>query len=228
MTAGKSKDPKVRQAACMVRALKACCPVPRALPGLPVLRLAALELGLDLPKVLRSRDARRLAAAGLTREYTAALLRAFPDTQAADALAAGAEALMAGLAPGLVGDAVRSWGTAAPERLARDPYGAVHELKGTLEQADEVAGAAFRPRVAGHVRWHLLSARRDGHTMLPTTALLAKLRSRFAEDVDELRQALGTAKADAIVRKGMQGRGGFWVREECPDGVVRETGSRTC
>ncbi len=46
--------------------------------------------------------------------------------------------------------------------------------------------------------------------------------------VDELRKALGTARADAIVRKGLQGRGGFWVREECPDGVVRETGSRTC
>jgi hypothetical protein len=47
-----------------------------------------------------------------------------------------------------------------------------------------------------------------------------------ASIVDELRQALGVAKADAIVRKGMQGRGGFWVREQCPDGVVRETGSR--
>lgn len=47
-----------------------------------------------------------------------------------------------------------------------------------------------------------------------------------ASIVDELRRALGVAKADAIVRKGMQGRGGFWVREQCPDGVVRETGSR--
>jgi hypothetical protein len=47
-----------------------------------------------------------------------------------------------------------------------------------------------------------------------------------ASIVDELRRALGVAKADAIVRKGMQGGGGFWVREQCPDGVVRETGSR--
>ena len=84
----------MRRAACMVRAMKACCPVPRALPGLPVLRLAALELQLELPAVLGARDAGRLVAAGLTRQYAAALLRAFPDAQAADHLGAGADMLL--------------------------------------------------------------------------------------------------------------------------------------
>ena len=47
-----------------------------------------------------------------------------------------------------------------------------------------------------------------------------------AEIVDWLRAELGQRAADAIVRKGLQGRGGFWVRETGPDGVVREIGSR--
>lgn len=44
--------------------------------------------------------------------------------------------------------------------------------------------------------------------------------------VDELRAVLGREWADALVRKGMQGRGGFWACEKCPDGQVREFGSR--
>ncbi len=46
-----------------------------------------------------------------------------------------------------------------------------------------------------------------------------------AEIVDWLRAELGQAAADAIVRKAMQGRGGFWARETGPDGVTREFGS---
>ncbi len=47
-----------------------------------------------------------------------------------------------------------------------------------------------------------------------------------AEIVDWLRAELGQPRADAIVRKGMQGRGGFWALETGPDGVAREIGSR--
>lgn len=44
--------------------------------------------------------------------------------------------------------------------------------------------------------------------------------------VDDLRQALGREWADRLVLGGKQGKGTFWSRETCPDGVVREFGSR--
>ena len=44
--------------------------------------------------------------------------------------------------------------------------------------------------------------------------------------VDELRAELGQEKADAIVKRGMQGKGGFWACETGPDGVVRQVGSK--
>jgi hypothetical protein len=47
-----------------------------------------------------------------------------------------------------------------------------------------------------------------------------------ASIVDWLRAELGQPAADAIVRKGMRGRGGFWAREVGPDGITREFGSR--
>lgn len=53
------------------------------------------------------------------------------------------------------------------------------------------------------------------------------LMPETARIVDWLRSELGREAADAIVRRGMQGKGGFWVRERCPDGVVREFGGRT-
>jgi len=48
-----------------------------------------------------------------------------------------------------------------------------------------------------------------------------------AEVVDWLRVQLGRDAADTIVRRGMRGQGGFYVREAGPDGVVREFGSRS-
>ncbi len=56
---------------------------------------------------------------------------------------------------------------------------------------------------------------------------MRELMPETARLVDWLRQEFGKDVADAIVRKGQQGKGGFWVREQCPDGVVREFGSRT-
>ena len=55
---------------------------------------------------------------------------------------------------------------------------------------------------------------------------LRELMPWTAGIVDALRRELGEQAADAIVRKGMQGKGGFWTRETGPDGVVREFGSR--
>lgn len=191
----KMTDPvRVRDAACMVRAMRASCQVPRLLPSQQVMRLAAWELRLDLPDILRNRDAKRLAAAGLTREYSAALLRAFPDSKAVDRLVAAADLLRAGLPPRLVPLALDAWDTEAPARLVRDPYGAVFELKGgTLEDAEAVSRpTSLAARAAGQTRWWLLAARRDGHTMLPTTDVLNKLRA-LGESEDDVRQALATA-----------------------------------
>ena len=69
----------------------------------------------------------------------------------------------------------------------------------------------------------------------PTTGLPCANESRTAcsrmpfaaEVVDWLRLQVGRQAADAIVRRGMRGQGGFYVRETGPDGVVREFGSRS-
>ena len=54
---------------------------------------------------------------------------------------------------------------------------------------------------------------------------LRALMPQTAEIVDWLRAELGQAQADAIVLKGKAGRGGFYVAEIGPDGVLREFGS---
>lgn len=180
----------------MVRAMRAACPHPRLLPSQQVMRLAAWELRLELPSVLRARDTKRLAAAGLNRDYAAVLLRAFPDAKAVDRLVAAVELLDARVPPRLVTPALDEWGLDAPARVRRDPYGAMHELKATLDDALAVARPATPvDRVVGETRWWLLVARRDGHTMLPTTTLLHKLRTCGVPERD-VRQAL----ADAVSR----------------------------
>lgn len=55
---------------------------------------------------------------------------------------------------------------------------------------------------------------------------LREVMPQTAAIVDELRQALGREWADRLVLGGKQGRGTFWTREQCPDGQVREFGSR--
>lgn len=55
---------------------------------------------------------------------------------------------------------------------------------------------------------------------------LRALMPATAEMVDWLRQFLGREKADARIKAAMAGKGGFWVQETGPDGVVREFGSR--
>lgn len=180
----------------MVRAMQAACAQPRLLPSQQVMRLAAWELRLELPAVLRARDTKRLAAVGLTRDYAAVLLRAFPDAKAVDRLAAAAELLDARVPPRLVSRALDEWGLDAPARVRRDPYGAMFDLKATLDDALAVAQPPTpAARVTGETRWWLHVARRDGHTMLPTTTLLLKLRTCGVAE-DEARRAL----ADAVAR----------------------------
>lgn len=54
---------------------------------------------------------------------------------------------------------------------------------------------------------------------------LREVMPQTAEVVDWLRASLGKEKADAIVLKGKAGRGGFYMAEIGPDGVLREFGS---
>lgn len=54
---------------------------------------------------------------------------------------------------------------------------------------------------------------------------LRTLMPETAEIVDWLRVQLGEAEADRIVLGGKQGKGGFRVVEQCPDGVKRVFGS---
>lgn len=55
---------------------------------------------------------------------------------------------------------------------------------------------------------------------------MRKLMPVTAEMVDWFRELVGRKQADETIKRAMQGKGGFWVRERCPDGVVREFGSR--
>lgn len=60
-----------------------------------------------------------------------------------------------------------------------------------------------------------MDEKKDMRTLMPVTAEL----------VDWLRGLMGKEKADARIKAAMAGKGGFWVREKGPDGVVREFGS---
>ena len=55
---------------------------------------------------------------------------------------------------------------------------------------------------------------------------LREVMPETAAIVDWLRTELGTERADKLLLKGKQGKGGFWARETGPDGQVREFGSR--
>lgn len=164
----------LREAASAVRAMNACCM--RPLPPSSVVRLVAWELRGEVAEVLRTRDSKRLASLGLARDSISAMFRSFPDTQSTDALATAWRCLVAGLPPRLVTPALKAFESDAADRLARDPYGAVCDIRGTLEDADAMAanwGAA--DRIAGHARWFLRHAARDGHTSMPTLDLLRKI-----------------------------------------------------
>lgn len=190
MAGADARGPRLREAASMVRAMKACCPAAGAPPD-SVLRFAAWHLRLELPGVLRARDARRLASIGLKPDYVAALLRSFSGA-AATRVGHVAELLSTGLSTALAVKAHDQWGADAAAAVRADPYGTVHALGGTLADADAVAGdAALGDAVVGHARWALLVAKRQGHTMLPTASLVARLRTQHpAASVDDIRQAL--------------------------------------
>lgn len=182
----------VREAASVVRAVHATCTHPAALPAAPVVRAAAWELRLELPDVLKARDVRRLGF--LKKDYATALLRAFPSADAADRLRAGVCLLLAGLPPRLVGPAVKLWGRDAAARVDREPYGAVHELGGTLDDADAVV-KDLSGRVLGAARWALLQAAKNGDTAVHTTRVVADAVRRYGAAPQEAQQAL----ADAVL-----------------------------
>ena len=186
-----------------MRALLASCTLPRALPSQNVLRLAAWNLRLNLPDIIKNRDTKRLTEAGLVREYATALLRAFPDKTAADRLATAVDLLMAGVAPRLVKPALDAWGTEAGKRVSRDPYGALWELKATTDDADALdVSQGVEARILGHVRWHSLSSKRDGHTMLPLDELARRIKCATP---DRVRHVIAKAVATgALVAVGRQ------------------------
>lgn len=53
-----------------------------------------------------------------------------------------------------------------------------------------------------------------------------ELMPATAEIVDWFRELVGREQADETIKRAMKGQGGFWVQETCPDGLVREFGSR--
>lgn len=65
-----------------------------------------------------------------------------------------------------------------------------------------------------------------GGTVSQGKESLREVMPETAKLVDELRAALGREWADRVVLGGKLGRCTFWAREECPDGQVREFGSR--
>jgi exodeoxyribonuclease V alpha subunit len=186
----------VRHAAAVLRALHACCETPQRLPQTAVLRLAALGLRLDLVDAIRDRDARRLAAAGVLPQYAAALFGCFPSKGDAERLRVGTDLVLLGLRACRVRRAVDAWAADAARRVERDPYGALFDLEGTVEEADRLAaGLGFDERVAGHARWLLRAARRDGHTALPTADVVPRVwaHARARDDsvtLDAVRGAL--------------------------------------
>ena len=198
----------VREAASILRALHASCPHPTALPGTYVLRHLALHLRLDLPDVIAAGDARRIQATGLKPEYAAALFRSFADSRGAvDRLRAGADCLLQGLPPAHLKPALELWEGEAAERLRRDPYGAVFELKGTLDDAQLCSpGLAPAERMVQHARWLLRAARRDGHTMASYPQVVTRVAGGAGVPVAQAVQALAEGmRAGKLARVGPDG-----------------------
>ncbi len=176
MTRPQPRQPcaRIRVAAAHVRALDMC----GARHGLPqtVVRYLCWELGAELPAVLRARDARRLAAIKLRRDYVTALLKAFDD-DAIDTLEAAVEVLRV-LPPPLARQSVQAWGKHAPSKIRADPYGAMHELRVDKRAADQALESIVtdpRDRLRGRVAWMLRDAEKDGHTALPLAEVEARL-----------------------------------------------------
>lgn len=210
MTTAPATDKRaIKEGAAVLRALHATCPTPGRLPPESVLRHVALHLRLDLPTVLASRDARRIEATGLKRDYAAALFRAFQDDAgAADRLRAGAAALLLGLPPRHLRGALGLWDTEAAERLRRDPFGALFDLKGTLEEAQACAPAdmPLSDRMVHHARWLLRGAARDGHTLMSRITVASKLMVKHALPASDVLEVLRAAvEAGQLAAVGTDG-----------------------
>lgn len=192
---------EVREAACVVRAMKAACADSRLLPSMAVLRLAAMSLRLDVPAVLREKDTKRMAAAGLSKEYAAALMRAFPDAGAVALLESAIRVLLLGVPASLAMPCVRKYGSSAAATLRAQPYRTVFEIGGTLDDAEAVAcvtSLSLGAKARGHATWHVLQAAKKGDTMVPIAAPLATL-GHTADARRALTDALAVTDSLALV-----------------------------
>lgn len=203
----------IREAAAVYRGIHAACACPNKLPSTHVLRYAALHVRLDLPHALKMRDVGRFAAAKLTPAHAAAFFGAFPTSDDANRLDAAIKLLLLRLPVKHVAKALEMWSTGAPDRVSRDPYGCMWDLKATLDEADALAAAAMTPkgRIASHAKWLLKTAKKEGHTMLPLTFVLPKLLARGQREFPGLTAAEALrciAEDDAVVCVGEgEGRG---------------------
>lgn len=193
----------IRDAANVMRALLATCPDPRRLPDTRVLRYAAMHLRLELPDVLESGDYRRIEAIGLKREYARALLVSYdrqPDAVAR--MRAAVDLLSLGLPQRHLRGALDAWGAEAAGRVQRDPYGAVFDLKGTLEDADACATQLpTAARMVQHARWLLKAGQRDGHSLVPYRDVASKLASRWSAQPAAVSAALATGVRDNVLAR---------------------------
>lgn len=181
----------IREAAAVYRGIHAACARPDKLPSTHVMRYVALHVRADLPQALKTRDVGRFTAAKLTRAHAASFFAAFPAPDDAARLDTAIKLLRLRLPVKHVARALELWSTAAPDRVGRDPYGCMWELKATLDEADALAAAAMTPkgRIACHAKWLLRAAKKEGHTMLPLTFLLPKLLARGQREVQGLTAA---------------------------------------
>lgn len=199
----------VKTAAAVVRALNVACSEPRRLPPASVLRVVALQLGLETVDALATRNSRAFSSLGLPREYVSALWRCYPDKEATDLLRAAIDLFLVRLSARHVPEALKRWGPAAVEFFKNDPYAAFFELKAPLADADAFASSATtaHQRMLQHAKWALRTAKRvHGHTMLATSVVVTRVAASCKLDVGEVRRGLARAvDADDLALLGPPG-----------------------
>lgn len=196
-----SDKQSVRDAANVLRALLATCPNPKRLPGTRVLQYAAMHLRLELPDVLATGDYRRIESIGLKREYARALLDSY-DRHSIACMRTAVEVLSAGLPLRHLRGALDAWGTEAAARVQRDPYGAVFDLKGTLEDAEACTTAPpGMARMVQHARWLLKAGQRDGHSLVPYDDVAGRVGGRSGATPAAVAAALAAGVRDNVLAR---------------------------
>lgn len=184
---------EVRDAANTVRAMLACG---ACLPRLAVLRLAAWQLGSDLPDALASRDVSRLVRNGIPERHAIALIRSFPTDRAVARLRTCVDLLATRLPSALTRRALDAWGHRAVSKIQTDPYASIFDLGGSVRDADVVA--THHDKIVGHARWHLHGARRRGHTAIPTDTLVRDIARELGMEVTSVQEGLARGLGTAV------------------------------